>query len=112
MHDRYSGHATTFEAAVHGFGSVQELRKIRKEVKAKSHLRRLGEHTSAFLSVIFFARWTCGFHFYCTMELEHLDDVAKQHLGVDHIQGWRNKRNVVLEKGSSAGLISCELLFP
>lgn len=35
MHDRYSGHATTFEAAVHGFGSVQELRKIRKEVKAK-----------------------------------------------------------------------------
>lgn len=32
---RYSGHATTFEAAVHGFGSVQELKKIRKEVKAK-----------------------------------------------------------------------------
>eukprot|EP00904_Undaria_pinnatifida_P000379 jgi/Undpi1/10341/HiC_scaffold_29.g12791.m1 len=31
----YSGHATTFEAAVHGFGSVQELKRIRKEVKAK-----------------------------------------------------------------------------
>lgn len=35
LHGRYSGHATTFEAAVHGFGSVQELKRIRKEVKAK-----------------------------------------------------------------------------
>lgn len=35
VYGRYSGHATTFEAAVHGFGSVQELKRIRKEVKAK-----------------------------------------------------------------------------
>lgn len=32
---RYSGHATTFEAAVHGFGSAAELRKLKKEVQAK-----------------------------------------------------------------------------
>lgn len=31
----YSGHATTFEAAVHGFGSAADLRKARKEVQAK-----------------------------------------------------------------------------
>ncbi|CAM9883178.1 unnamed protein product [Scytosiphon promiscuus] len=31
----YSGHATTFEAAVHGFGSAADLRKLRKEVQAK-----------------------------------------------------------------------------
>ncbi|CAM9531596.1 unnamed protein product [Choristocarpus tenellus] len=29
------GHATTFEAAVYGFGSASELRSIRKEVQAK-----------------------------------------------------------------------------
>lgn len=32
---RLKAHATTFEAAVHGFGSVQELKSIRKEVQAK-----------------------------------------------------------------------------
>lgn len=32
---RYSGHATTFEAAVHGFGSAHELKKLRKEVNEK-----------------------------------------------------------------------------
>eukprot|EP00903_Cladosiphon_okamuranus_P015104 g13971.t1 len=31
----YSGHATTFECAVHGFGAAAELRKLRKEVTAK-----------------------------------------------------------------------------
>jgi hypothetical protein len=29
------GHATTYEAAVHGFGAVNDLRKIRKELKEK-----------------------------------------------------------------------------
>eukprot|EP00752_Nemacystus_decipiens_P018474 g16564.t1 len=31
----YSGHATTFECAVHGFGAAAELRKLRKDVQAK-----------------------------------------------------------------------------
>ncbi|CAM9907414.1 unnamed protein product, partial [Hapterophycus canaliculatus] len=30
--DRYSGHATTFECAVHGFGSAADLKKLRKEI--------------------------------------------------------------------------------
>ncbi|CAM9875916.1 unnamed protein product [Ectocarpus sp. 6 AP-2014] len=41
----YSGHATTFEAAVHGFGSAADLRKVRKEVQAKfppSQIPRVG----------------------------------------------------------------------
>lgn len=30
------GHVTTFEAAVHGFGSVKELIRVRRELKRKS----------------------------------------------------------------------------
>lgn len=32
---RLTVHTTTYEAAVHGFGAAQELRKLRKEVQAK-----------------------------------------------------------------------------
>lgn len=41
---RYSAHATTFEAAVHGFGSAQELRKVRKEVAAKFPPAKASKH--------------------------------------------------------------------